>query len=56
MNLAQFPRRRYTVGQTPIEKLPRFSKAVGGPDIYMKRDDLLGLTAGGTKPASWNFW
>ena len=55
MNLAQFPRRRYTVGQTPIESVPRFSKAVGGPDIYIKRDDLLGLTAGGNKTRKLEF-
>lgn len=55
MNLAQFPRKRYTPGQTPIEKLPRFSKAVGGPDIYMKRDDLLGLTGGGNKTRKLEF-
>ena len=55
MNLAQFPRRRYTVGQTPIENLPRFSKAIGGPDIYMKRDDLLGLTGGGNKTRKLEF-
>ena len=55
MNLAQFPRRRYTPGQTPIEKLPRFSKAIGGPDIYVKRDDLLGLTAGGNKTRKLEF-
>ena len=46
MNLAKFPRRRYTAGQTPIERVPRFSEALGGPNIYIKRDDLLGLTAG----------
>ncbi len=55
MNLAQFPRRRYTAGQTPIETLPRFSKALGGPDIYIKRDDLLGLTAGGNKTRKLEF-
>lgn len=55
MNLARFPRRRYTVGQTPIEKLPRFSKAIDGPDIYIKRDDLLGLTAGGNKTRKLEF-
>jgi len=26
MNLAKFPRRRYTEGRTPIEKLSRLSK------------------------------
>ena len=33
MNLAQFPRRRYTEGFTPIEKLERFSEVLGGPAI-----------------------
>jgi D-cysteine desulfhydrase len=55
MNLAKFPRRRYTAGQTPIEKAHRFSKALGGPDIYIKRDDLLGLSAGGNKTRKLEF-
>ncbi|MDQ1335619.1 MAG: D-cysteine desulfhydrase [Thermodesulfobacteriota bacterium] len=55
MNLARFPRRRYTQGQTPIERVPRFSKALGGPDIYIKRDDLLGLAAGGNKTRKLEF-
>ncbi|WP_028575259.1 D-cysteine desulfhydrase [Desulfonatronovibrio hydrogenovorans] len=55
MNLARFPRRRYTEGRTPIEFLPRFTSAVGGPDIYIKRDDLLGLTAGGNKTRKLEF-
>ena len=55
MNLAQFPRRHYTAGQTPLEFLPRFSKALGGPDIYIKRDDLLGLTSGGNKTRKLEF-
>lgn len=55
MNLARFPRRRYTEGMTPIEAAPRFSAAVGGPDIYIKRDDLLGLAAGGNKTRKLEF-
>ena len=55
MNLAKFPRRRYTAGQTPIEKAHRFSEALGGPDIYIKRDDLLGLSAGGNKTRKLEF-
>ncbi|UCD82774.1 MAG: D-cysteine desulfhydrase [Desulfobacterales bacterium] len=55
MNLAKFPRRRYTEGQTPIEKLPRLSDALGGPTIYMKRDDLLGLAGGGNKTRKLEF-
>lgn len=55
MNLAQFPRRRYTEGKTPIEFLPNFTKALGGPNVYIKRDDLLGLTAGGNKTRKLEF-
>ena len=55
MNLAQFPRRRYTEGQTPLEFLPRLSKALGGPNIWIKRDDLLGLAAGGNKTRKLEF-
>jgi len=55
MNLSRFPRRRYTAGQTPIEKAPRFSGALGGPNIHIKRDDLLGLTAGGNKTRKLEF-
>jgi D-cysteine desulfhydrase len=35
--------------------LPRFTEAIGGPDIYIKRDDLLGLTAGGNKTRKLEF-
>jgi len=55
MNLAKFPRRRYTQGKTPLEYLPNFSKALGGPNIYIKRDDLLGLTSGGNKTRKLEF-
>jgi D-cysteine desulfhydrase len=55
MNLAQFPRRRYTPGETPLEKAPRLTEALGGPDIYIKRDDMLGLAAGGNKTRKLEF-
>lgn len=55
MNLAQFPRRRYTLGETPLEKAPRLTAALGGPHIYIKRDDLLGLAAGGNKTRKLEF-
>jgi len=49
MNLAKFPRRRYLVTRSPIDKLTRLSKRLGGPTIYLKRDDLLGPAGGGNK-------
>ena len=55
MNLARFPRRRYTEGRTPLHKLERLSALLGGPEIYMKRDDLLGLAAGGNKTRKLEF-
>jgi len=55
MNLAKFPRRRYTEGKTPLEKLSRLSEHLGGPTVYMKRDDLLGLTGGGNKTRKLEF-
>lgn len=55
MNLAQFPRRRYTTGATPIQPLKRLSDALGGPSIYIKRDDQLGLAGGGNKARKLEF-
>ena len=34
---------------TPIEKLERLSRHLGGPEIYAKRDDQTGLATGGNK-------
>jgi D-cysteine desulfhydrase len=56
MDLSRFPRRRYSEGPTPIAFLPRFSAALAqtcpdgrAPRVWIKRDDLLGLTPGGNK-------
>ncbi len=55
MHLARFPRRRYTPAPTPIEHLAHLSKKLGGPEIWIKRDDLLGLAAGGNKTRKLEF-
>jgi len=55
MNLARFPRRRYTLGPTPIEELSRLSLELGGPTLFMKRDDMLGLAGGGNKTRKLEF-
>ena len=34
---------------TPLEAAPRLSAALGGPPIFIKRDDLTGLSFGGNK-------
>src|SRR5262245_43121150 len=48
-------RRRYTPGPTPLEPMDRLSEALGGPRIWVKRDDLLGLAAGGNKARKLEF-
>jgi D-cysteine desulfhydrase len=55
MHLARFSRRRYTHGPTPLEPLPRLSRYLGGPDIWIKRDDLTGLAGGGNKTRKLEF-
>ncbi|MBW1695441.1 MAG: D-cysteine desulfhydrase [Deltaproteobacteria bacterium] len=55
MNLAKFPRRRYTDGWTPIEHLSKLSAELNGPKIFIKRDDLLGLAGGGNKTRKLEF-
>lgn len=49
MLLARFPRISLGHFPTPLERLPRLSEALGGPDIYIKRDDCTGLASGGNK-------
>ncbi|SEI85234.1 D-cysteine desulfhydrase [Sphingomonas sp. OV641] len=55
MNLAQFARRRYTPGATAIEAMPHLTKALGGAELFIKRDDQLGLTGGGNKTRKLEF-
>lgn len=49
MKLFDLPKRIYTEFATPLEPLPRLSRALGGPEIWIKRDDQLGLAGGGNK-------
>lgn len=59
MNLARFARRRYTPAATPLEPLPRLSAALAkwgdGAELWIKRDDLLGLAGGGNKTRKLEF-
>lgn len=50
-----FPRVPLATLPTPLHELPRFSKALGGPPIFMKRDDLTGLAFGGNKTRMFEF-
>lgn len=62
MDLGRFARRRYSEGPTAIEPLPRFSAWLAascpggrGPEVWIKRDDLLGLSPGGNKTRKLEF-
>ncbi len=62
MDLSRFARRRYTSFVTPLEPLPRFSAALAascpggrGPEVWIKRDDMLGLFPGGNKTRKLEF-
>jgi D-cysteine desulfhydrase len=61
-DLSRFPRRIYTTAPTPLEPLPRFSAALAatcpggvGPEVWIKRDDMLGLFPGGNKTRKLEF-
>jgi D-cysteine desulfhydrase family pyridoxal phosphate-dependent enzyme len=47
--LAGLPQVRLAALPTPLEPCPRLSAALGGPEIWVKRDDLTGLCFGGNK-------
>jgi L-cysteate sulfo-lyase len=55
MLLSRFPRVSLAHLPTPLEHLPRLSKHLGGPDIYVKRDDCTGLGTGGNKTRKLEF-
>jgi D-cysteine desulfhydrase len=62
MDLSRFPRRIYTPFDTPLELMPRFSAALAascpggvGPQVWVKRDDMLGLFPGGNKTRKLEF-
>lgn len=49
MNLHNFPKQSLGFFPTPLMELSRLSKVLGGPTIFMKRDDQTGLALGGNK-------
>ena len=49
MKLARFPRLRITHSPTPLEPMQRLSERLGGPNLWIKRDDCTGLAMGGNK-------
>jgi D-cysteine desulfhydrase len=49
------PRLRFAHLPTPVEELPRLSDVLGGPRIWVKRDDQTGLAFGGNKTRKLEF-
>ena len=49
MHLARFPRVRLFPSPTPLEPLPHLSRELGGPEIWIKRDDCTVVATGGNK-------
>lgn len=55
MILDKFARVKLAHLPTPLEPLPRLSKVLGGPEIWIKRDDCTGLATGGNKTRKLEF-
>ncbi|WP_427185371.1 D-cysteine desulfhydrase [Bordetella bronchialis] len=55
MHLAAYPRVRLGHFPTPLEPLPNLSRHLGGPNLYIKRDDCTGLATGGNKTRKLEF-
>ena len=55
MLLTSFPRVPLAHLPTPLELLPNLTKHLGGPEIWVKRDDCTGLATGGNKTRKLEF-
>ena len=51
-----FPRARLSFAPTPLEAMPNLSATLGGPALYVKRDDMTGLAFGGNKARQLEFY
>lgn len=51
----RFPRTSLCHQPTPIEAMPRMTELLGGPTLYVKRDDCTGLAMGGNKTRKLEF-
>ena len=55
MHLKEFPRFPLIHAWTPLEPLDGLRKVLGGPRLYIKRDDCTGLARGGNKSRKLEF-
>ena len=55
MQISRFPRLHFAHLPTPLEPLNNLSKLLGGPKLFIKRDDCTGLATGGNKTRKLEF-
>ncbi len=55
MHLSRFPRLHLAHLPTPLEPMTRLSEQLGGPNLWIKRDDCTGLSSGGNKTRKLEF-
>lgn len=55
MHFSRFPRLFFAHLPTPLEAMERLSQKLGGPRLWIKRDDCTGLSTGGNKTRKLEF-
>jgi len=55
MHLSRFRRLNFAHLPTPLEPMKNLSKLLGGPNLWIKRDDCTGLAGGGNKTRKLEF-
>jgi L-cysteate sulfo-lyase len=55
MLLSRFPRVSFSHAPTPLEPMDQLRKKLGGPRLWIKRDDCTGLAQGGNKSRKLEF-
>jgi D-cysteine desulfhydrase family pyridoxal phosphate-dependent enzyme len=53
--IEDFPKKNLIHLPTPLQKMENLSQELGGPEIYIKRDDMTGLAFGGNKSRKLEF-
>jgi D-cysteine desulfhydrase/L-cysteate sulfo-lyase len=47
--IAKIPRLPICIKNTPLQEMPNLTRVLGGPRLFIKRDDLTGVALGGNK-------
>ncbi|MCH9046091.1 MAG: pyridoxal-phosphate dependent enzyme [SAR324 cluster bacterium] len=54
--LSSIARTRFFDGPTPLEAMPNLTRRCGGPRLFVKRDDFMGMAFGGNKVRQLEFY